>query len=95
MGVPRLGVVVDDVLLLVVAFADINKTIVQAILLPIVLPAKHTYGTTRMPGDIRYLMPVVGVVRVGDINRRLISVLSLSGEVEVLWKNEMQLRIDV
>ena len=27
-GVPRLGVVVDDVLLLVVAFADIDKTIV-------------------------------------------------------------------
>lgn len=95
MGVPRLGVVVYDVLLLVVAFADINKTIVQAILLPVVLPTKHTHCATRMPRDIRYLVAVVGIIWVGNINGRLVGILRFGGEVEVFWQDEMQLRIDV
>ena len=94
-GVPRLGVVVDDVLLLIIAFADIDETIVQTILLPVVLPAKHTDCATRMPRDIWYLVAVVRIVRVSDINSRLVGILRFGGEVEVLWKNELQLRVDV
>jgi hypothetical protein len=44
-GVPRLGVVVEDVLLLVVAFSYIYKTIVEVVLHPIVAPTEHTYCT--------------------------------------------------
>ena len=84
MGVPRLGVVVDDILLLVVAFTYIDGTVVQAILLPIVLPTKHTHCATRMPWDIGYLMTVVGVVRVGHIDSCLVGILRFGGEVEVI-----------
>ena len=83
-GVPRLGVIIDNILLLIIAFADIDETIVQAILLPVVLPAKHTHCTTRMPWDIRNLVAIIGIVWIGNINRRLVGVLRFSGEVEVL-----------
>ena len=83
-GVPRLGVIIYNILLLIIAFADIDETVVQAILLPVVLPAEHTHSTTRMPWDIRNLVAILGVGRVVDFDGRLVGILRFGGEVEIL-----------
>ena len=80
---------------MVVAFAHIDKTIIQVILHPVVLPAQHTHRTARVPRDIWYLVAIVVVGRIGHIYSCLIGVLQFGGQVEVLGKRKMQMRIHI
>ena len=91
MRVPRLRIVVDDIFLLVIPLADIDKTVVQRIS----TPREHTYRRAAVPRNIRYLVSVIGVRRVGHIDGFLVGILHLCREGNVVGETQRHLHIGI
>ena len=83
-GVPRLRMVVDDVLLLVVAFAHVDEAIAQRPCAP-----REGYdGRSAVPGNVGNLVAVVRVRRVRHVDGLLISVLQLARQRPFVGKGQ-------
>ena len=75
MRVPRLYVVINDILLLRVPLAYVDEGIIESVVVSSpALPIQAEYHTSAVPWDIRNLMTVIRVIGVGYINRLLIGI---------------------
>ena len=79
MRVPWLHVVVNSILLLTVAFTDIDERLVETVVVSVLtLPIKTPHRTAAVPRDIRNLMTVEGIIGVRHIHRCLVRIIESS-----------------
>ena len=90
-GVPRLHVVVEDILLLVVTLAGIDERVVER---PVAM-AKTDNGRAGVPGDVGYLVLIIRGGGVGDVAGVLVGVLRTDGRDKIATRIAVGLSLDI
>ena len=76
MRVPGLNIVIDGVLLLSVAFSDVDEGVVETVVVSAAAgPFESEYRAPAMPRDIRDLMTIIRIRGIRDVDRLLIGVV--------------------
>ena len=76
MRIPWLHVIVNRVLLLAIALTDIDERVVESVMVSaFALPVKTQHHTAAVPRYIGYLVTVIGIIWIGDIDSRLVGVI--------------------